>query len=203
MSRAILETARDVMREEGVAALSLSEVARRLQLTTAALYRYFPSKAAVFDAVYRVAVQVYGEMLAPVWALPPSWQQFEDWIAIHMRFAHDHPELFHLYFERPVPGFAPSEESLAQSRRMLTEARARFGDLIETGIIDPGLPLERALDLFIAMRHGLSAQHVANEPESPVGTGRFGSLIDDATAIFRRAWTPDGPATSDHQGEGA
>jgi hypothetical protein len=64
------------------------------------------------------------------------------------------------------------------------------------------MPLERAHDLFIAMRHGLSAQHVANEPKSPVGTGRFGSLIEDAAMIFRRAWTSDRPASDERPGEG-
>src|SRR5581483_5764495 len=57
MVAAILETARDVMRAEGVAALTLSEVARRLGVTSAALYRYFPGKAALYDALFRLGIR--------------------------------------------------------------------------------------------------------------------------------------------------
>jgi hypothetical protein len=38
--------------------------------------------------------------------------------------------------------------------------------------------------------HGLTALHMANEPELPVGSGRFGSLIPAALALFRAAWEP-------------
>ncbi len=47
MVAAILDAARAVMREEGVAALNLHEVARRVGLRTPSLYEYFPGKMAL------------------------------------------------------------------------------------------------------------------------------------------------------------
>ena len=48
----ILQIARDVMTEEGVNGLSLSEVARRLGVQPPSLYKYFPSLMAIFDALF-------------------------------------------------------------------------------------------------------------------------------------------------------
>ena len=36
--------------------------------------------------------------------------------------------------------------------------------------------------------NGLTALHMANEPDVPIGSGRFGSLIPAALALFRAAW---------------
>ena len=189
MIEAILAIARDLMRENGVAALSLSELARRLHVTTAALYRYFPSKFGLYDALFRVAMRVFREYITPVWEEhSPGWQQFEAWIEVRMRFAQEQPELFSLLFERPVPGFEPSVESMEESREFLDEARHAFAQLIEAGVIHPPGAPERAFDLFITMTHGLSAQHIANEPHLPIGSGRYGSLIPDALALFHAAW---------------
>jgi AcrR family transcriptional regulator len=191
MIEAILAIARDLMRENGVAALSLSELARRLQVTTAALYRYFPSKAGLYDALFRVGMDVFRTYITPVWEEhSPGWQQVEAWIEARMRFAQEQPELFSLVFERPVPGFEPSTESMAESRAFLDEARHFFSQLMEAGVIHPPGAPERAFDLFSAMTHGLSAQHIANEPHLPIGSGRYGSLIPDTLALFQAAWAP-------------
>lgn len=49
----ILDAARAVLLDKGIAGLTLAAVARELQLTKAALYYYFPSKEAlVFELVY-------------------------------------------------------------------------------------------------------------------------------------------------------
>jgi AcrR family transcriptional regulator len=186
---AILAIARDLMRENGVAALSLSELARQLQVTTAALYRYFPSKAGLYDALFRVGMDVFRAYITPVWEEhSPGWQQFEAWIDARMRFAQEQPELFSLVFERPVPGFEPSAESMEESRRFLDEGRSFFSQLIDAGVIQPPGAPDRAFDLFIAMTHGLSAQHIANEPQLPIGSGRYGSLVPDTLALFQAAW---------------
>jgi hypothetical protein len=51
------------------------------------------------------------------------------------------------------------------------------------------------------MMHGLTALRMANEPELPVGSGRFGSLIPAALALFRAAWEPEPSTTQDEQTE--
>lgn len=72
---------------------------------------------------------------------------------------------------------------------------------IERGSIALGITVPQARDLFLAMMHGLTALHMANEPELPVGSGRFGSLIPAALALFRAAWEPEPSQMQDEQTE--
>jgi hypothetical protein len=100
----------------------------------------------------------------------------------------ENPELYQILFERPVPGFEPSKESMAVSMASLTRGREEMAEIVAEMGIDPGVPIARAMDLTIALSHGLTAQHMANEPHLPVGEGRYGSLIPHAVAILKAAW---------------
>jgi len=91
-------------------------------------------------------------------------------------------------FERPVPGFVPSEESMAVSLNLLNESRQFTAQVFQELGIQTGLPVEQAEDLLIAITHGMAAQHLANEPHLPIGEGRYGGLIDAAVDLFRKAW---------------
>jgi hypothetical protein len=43
------------------------------------------------------------------------------------------------------------------------------------------------VDTVIAISHGLTAMHLANEPHLPIGQGRFGSLIPVVLSILEKA----------------
>jgi hypothetical protein len=51
------------------------------------------------------------------------------------------------------------------------------------------LPPEQTADLVIAITHGLTALHMANEPDLPLGQGRFGALIPAALSVLDKAWS--------------
>lgn len=191
MKAAILDAARAVMREEGVAALNLQEVARRLGMRAPSLYEYFPGKMAIYDALFYLGVKLYAQRLTKLAQQPASlWQHLRTALEDYLSFAQEYPELYQLIFERPVPGFVPSEESLRESRRSLAIGEEILQQDFEQAGMVLGIPLAQARDLVIAMMHGLTAQHMANEPELPVGTGRFGSLIPAAVALFQASWDP-------------
>lgn len=191
MTRAILDAARDIMREQGVAALNLNEVARRVGVKTPSLYEYFPSKAALYDALFRLGTECFAEHTERIMAKGGDpWQQIGAAIEAYMSFAQEYPELWHLVFERPVPGFVPSAESMEISRQTLGRAQGMMRDLIEAGAVRPRLSPEQATDFLDAVMHGLTAAHMANQPELPAGTGRFGGLIPAAVQFFQTAWAP-------------
>lgn len=191
MKAAILDAARAVMREEGVAALNLQEVARRLGMRAPSLYEYFSGKMAIYDALFSLGAKLYAQRLTRLAQQPASlWQHLHAALEGYMSFAQEYPELHQLVFERPVPGFVPSEESLRESRRSLAIGEEILQQDLEQAGMVLRIPLAQARDLVIAMMHGLTAQHMANEPELPVGAGRFGSLIPAAVALFHASWDP-------------
>ncbi len=191
MIAGILDAARGVMRRQGVSALNLNEVARQVGIRTQSLYEYFPNKAAIYDALFLMGVRLYREQVErAVQAHGPVADRIRAAFESYMRFAQENPDLYQLVFERPVPGFVPSDASMDESRQLLAMGAEAMAEIVTEGILAPGLPPPQAMDLLIAVMHGLTAQHMANEPHLPVGSGRFGSLVPAAVALFEAAWTP-------------
>ena len=175
----ILEAARAIMREEGVAALSMHELARRVEMRAPSLYNYFSSKMEIYDALFRLGITLWKETLAKVEAESNSIEvEIRNVITSYMTFALENPDLYQLCFERPVPGFVPSQESLDLSFGVLNAARQRLRQFKQE--LNTDLTVNQIVDLVIAISHGLTALHLANEPHLSVGKGRFGSLIPAA-----------------------
>lgn len=197
MTGAILVAAREVMRAEGVAALNMHEVARRVGLRTQSLYYYFPSKTALYDALFLLGTRMFRERQEQLLRQQSDpWEILRAAIETYMGFAQQHPELWQLVFDRPVPGFVPSEESMEESRRVLEMAVQVTKQAVESGEMTPGLTPAQATDFISAVMHGLTAAHMANEPQLPPGAGRFGGLIPAAVEFLRVAWAPGQHSTA-------
>ena len=183
----ILDAARAIMREEGVAALSMQELARRMDLRAPSLYNYFSSRMDVFDALFRLGFSLFGQHMTAAVLGAQTWQdEVRLSLEAYMGFAKQNPELYQLCFERPVPGFVPSAESLQVSFGILNESYQRTAARLPQ--LDTDLNPQQVGDLLIAITHGLTALHLANEPEMPLGAGRFGSLIPAVMSVLDAAW---------------
>jgi AcrR family transcriptional regulator len=190
----ILAAARQQMREEGAAALNLNQVARRVGVTTPALYKYFPSKFAVYDALFRLGTRMFREGVEALKLeeAPSARMALRAAFTLQLDFAVRNPDLHELVFQRPVPGFVPSDDGLREAAEVEDIGRRTVNRLIDRGLVDPKGSGERAFNLLIAVMGGLAAAHMANEPHLPVGQGRFGSLVPDAASLFELAWATDG-----------
>lgn len=188
MTQAILDTARTIMRENGVAALSMHELARRLEIRPPSLYNYFAGLMDIYDAVFRSGFILFGEHTSNYIQNAQTWQEeIRLSMEAYMSFALENPELYQLCFERPVPGFVPSEESLQISTGQLQDFYNRIAGL--QGGLKTDIPPEKVANLVIALAHGLTAMHMSNEPELPLGQGRFGALIPAAVSALEKAWS--------------
>jgi AcrR family transcriptional regulator len=180
------------MREQGVAALGLREVARRVRIQAPSLYAYFPSKMALYDALFVQAVRLHAAYQeASSTGCDTFWDQLTARSESYMRFAQENPELYQLAFERPVPGFVPSRESMEEAIKAPSAFEQFLAEAVDSGEIVLDMPVAHARDLIFGMVHGLTSQHMANEPDLPIGSGRFGSQIPAAIALFRAKWDPD------------
>jgi len=185
----VLNLARAMMRKEGVAALSFNAIARQLGMQPPSLYHYFDSKNAIYDELFRRGFQEFGrrmsEQLDQTGSLPEKLQSAME---TYLRFAQENPDLYQLMFQRPVPDFVPSTASMAVSLSVLGEAQTQFAATLRSEELDLQLPVGEALDLVIALQHGLTELHLANNPQLPVGQGRFGKLIPQAVQLLLAAW---------------
>ncbi|NUM46245.1 MAG: TetR/AcrR family transcriptional regulator [Anaerolineales bacterium] len=184
--QSILDTARAIMREEGVAALSLHELARRMDMRAPSLYNYFSSKRDLYDALFRLGFTMYdAHFQERLQASTGVQDELRIALESYMSFALANPELYQLCFERPVPGFIPSQESLDLSFGILHKSYARVAQFKQQ--LDTSLTAEQLTDMVIAVAHGLTALHLANEPHLPMGQGRFGALIPTLVAVFEKS----------------
>ncbi len=191
MTTAILDAARDIMREGGAGALNLNQLARRVNVTTPALYSYFPSKFAIYDALYQLGIQMVREQEEEIWRQTrPDWDRLRRWFDARVRFVIEHPELYRLMFHNPVPGFTPSDDAASEARKQLENARRGLKEVIAAGVIQPDIPVDRAVDLLLAIRHGIVAERIGKANVVPADSGRFEHLVEDAVAMLSLAWKP-------------
>ncbi|MDZ7844987.1 MAG: TetR/AcrR family transcriptional regulator [Anaerolineales bacterium] len=186
----ILHTARKIMREEGVGGLTIHELARRMGMQPPSLYNYFDGLMDIYDALFRLGFERWDAYVREYTAGAEGWRdQFRLAMEAYLTFAIQNPELYQLCFERPVPGFEPTPESLKVSTDNLQAWVARIAGFKDQ--LDTDLPAEQLTDLLISLSHGITALHMANQPGLPLGEGRFGSLIPAAVELIDQAWSQD------------
>ncbi len=191
--------ARAIMREEGAAALSMQELARRLDMRAPSLYNYFASKSEIYDALFRRGFMLFDAFIQDEVASAASWpEELRRYLEAYMVFANANPDLYQLCFERPIRGFVPSQASLDLSATIREHAYKTMERWQQH--LHADLSAQQMTDLVIAVMHGLTALHMANEPELPAGQGRFGSLISPVVALFENMWSrpssPEGEKSS-------
>lgn len=186
----IVQIARGMIQADGAASLSFNAIARQLEIKPPSLYTYFDSKHAIYDELFRRGWQLFLQQTEAY--IVQDGTVYEKLVRIfesYMRFAQENPDYYQIMFQRPVPNFVPSAESLAVSFTSLDRFTAFLHDILESEGINPGIPDEQARDIIIALNHGLTELHLANNPELPVGEGRYGGLIHQAVEVLLNAWS--------------
>jgi AcrR family transcriptional regulator len=90
----ILQAAEEVLRRYGPAKANVVDVARALNVSHGSVYRHFPSKAALREAV---AERFLDSMSAPLEGIDDPRQWFDTLIATKRKKALEDPELFATY----------------------------------------------------------------------------------------------------------
>lgn len=198
----VLETAAVIMAEQGVAGLSVGEVARRMGIRPPSLYGYFPSKHALYDALFaRGAQLVLDHVRARTAAtgtedrpldqvLLDAAEAFVGWSVANAAYSQ-------LLFWRPVPGFTPSEEAYAPAVEMVGLSRSWFADLQERGRLRATADLDEVQRDWTVLCSGVISQQLSNAPGETVADGRFVAALPALTSMFARHYGAHDPdATS-------
>src|SRR5450631_2425463 len=149
----ILQAAWELARTQGVGGLSLGDVARHVGIRPPSLYWYFPSKNAIYDAMFAQANrQLLERIAAREW--PEDLRELLRAVArFFVEFSTEDVARYQLMFQRTIPDFEPSPESYALAMQVVDQMRTRFA---AAGITDSA-----AFDLGTALVGGLAAQQTS------------------------------------------
>ncbi len=197
----VLDVAVEVMGEQGVAGLTLGEVARRMGIRPPSLYGYFDGKHALYDALFERGWQLLLETVQEAESRMDGTDPRRDFhmgMAVFVRWAVEHPAYSALMFWRPVPGFVPSDRAYAPAVAIDEGARAEVARLRDAGLLAADVDVDRAYRASTALVSGVISQQLSNAPDQSYEDGTWTAVLPDLLDMWLAQHRP--PSTA-HPGE--
>lgn len=187
----ILDLSVEVMTEQGVNGLTLAEVARRLGVQTPSLYKYFPSLAAIYDALFERGMHAHLEVqrAAMLGARRPGLPALIAGLEASGKWALENQALAQLMFWRPVPSFEPSAAAMAPSEEMVAMQKQAVADAVAAGQLGPAA-LQDCAEVASILIKGVMTQAMANEPQLAWGEGRFSPTFPRLMGLLPALYPP-------------
>lgn len=177
--REILATAWQMVRADGLNALSLRALAHAVDMEPQSLYTYFSSKRAVYDQLFADGNQQLLARLELIETSDDPYDMLRANARLFVTFAAEDQARYELLFMRTIPDFEPSDDSYAVAVAVFAKSRSILNSV--------GLRKDADFDLWTALVSGLAGQQLANEP----GGQRYLRLIDGAVEMFAQyVFTP-------------
>lgn len=189
----ILDVAVELMESDGVAALSLSAIARRLGMQPPSLYQYFPSRMAIYDALFKRGAELFRDTRREAEASATTEDQLELGlisVIAWSRWCMENQVLGQLLFWRTVPGFEPSPEAFAPAQDAIQDLREHLQKTVDAGLLHPDAASDEGIALYTSITSGVLSQQLANELDASFEEGRFTRLLPTVLEMFYQRYTP-------------
>ncbi|MGX1274760.1 TetR/AcrR family transcriptional regulator [Streptomyces phaeoluteigriseus] len=174
---ACLRAARELLEEDGSAALSLRAVARRAGVSATAPYRHYTDRD---DLVSAVAAEGYRELAQHLAAAHPAPSTPDDLAAVavvYVQFALEHPALFRVMFAEPCD--PTSEERVAATAVITQYVQSIVRDAF------PGADDAAALATAVwALVHGLAFLHLDGKLDTSTPEAVAAQVRASVNALF-------------------
>jgi AcrR family transcriptional regulator len=161
---AIVGAALELFAGRGLERTTTAEIARAAGISSGALFHYFPSKRAVFLAMFEADRDEWDEAFAAARAQPDPWAALMD-VVDRLAAEAGHPLMAGLLVEVLAQAHRDPEvaELVAQGdRRMLHGVAGLVDRLCEAGLADPGAPPATAARWVLTVTDGF---HTRGYPE--------------------------------------
>jgi len=175
--REIVQASWDVVREHGLAGLSMRDLGERVGMRAQSIYSYFASKHEIYDAMFLEGYQAFAAWMDA--AVDSDSDTDSDPIgtaraATHafVEFCTSDPVRYQLLFQRTIPDFTPSPDAYAVAVQTYEQMGQRLAGV---GVSD-----QAALDLWTAVLTGITDQQISNDP----GGTRWTRLVDRAVDML-------------------
>jgi AcrR family transcriptional regulator len=171
---------------DGLAAISLRDLADSVGLRQPSLYVYFDSKLALYDGLFADGYrQLLEDFDAHDYTGEPRGALVR-FLADQIAFASNDIVRHQMLFQRTIPGYEPSPESWALALEFYEKGSA--------AIKAAGIEEQADLDVFTAIVSGMSHQQVANDP----GGSRWVKHAERAVDMFLAATATPQPQRVAH-----
>lgn len=159
--------------------ITTAAIAQRMNVTQGALFRHFPSKDAIWEAVMAwVADRLLARIDDSARDIESPLVAMEAMFMSHVRFAAEHPGMPRMVFSELQRAEQTPAKRMVQS--LLQRYGTRLQSLIEKGKVDgelsSDLDTEAAATLFIGTIQGLVMQALV--------AGDVGRMLGDAPRVF-------------------
>lgn len=168
----ILAEAWKLGQRDGLAAVSLRDLAAAVGLRQPSLYVYFESKLDLYDAMFADGYRQLLEFVGSRRYGDEPRRALSRFVADCVQFSSDDLIRHQLLFQRTIPGFEPSPASF--------EVALEFYDLGRGMAAAAGIRTQADMDVFTALVSGLAHQQIANDP----GGRRWVRRADQVVEMF-------------------
>jgi AcrR family transcriptional regulator len=190
----VLDVAAQVMHEQGVAGLSIGEVARRMGIRPPSLYVYFDSKNALYDGLFargaELILAAMTESTANIVDDRGAEEILLDAARAFVGWAVENPAYTQLLFWRPVPGFTPSADAYAPAIRLVELSHQRLRAMQARGLLRADVPVEELQRDWTILTSGVISQQLSNAPEQSFDEGRYTAALPGLVAMVVHRYAP-------------
>ena len=103
----IMETARELMCEDGFASLSMRKLASRVGMTAPNIYNYFTSKDELYLAIQTTGFQMLYDRFAEIYGSDAGpTEKLKGLMRAYIQFGFDFPDFYEIMFSRNTPKYA-------------------------------------------------------------------------------------------------
>jgi AcrR family transcriptional regulator len=183
----LLEHGRAVYLEEGAANFSLREVARRVGVSAAAVYRHFESKEALLGAVCEEGFRIFSSYLMRALNEKTPRERMRASGVCYARFALENPHDYRVIFMTNAKHLAKAPPRGSQPTFQFLVDRVR--ECIDDGTIAEGDPREIAANIW-AHVHGLSSLRLSGHLQEAGDDKEFIAFFKASTDRLLRGYAP-------------
>jgi AcrR family transcriptional regulator len=149
----IKRTALRLMRDHSSTEVRFTDIARAMEMTPPALYRYFGDRDELLSALIADSYDALGRFVAEARDAVPAEDLAGRWIAVsqaYRQWARREPQRFALILGLPLPGYAAPEDgpTTEAARRAMSQLSSLFVEALVRERLDP--PLIREVHPAIA-----------------------------------------------------
>jgi AcrR family transcriptional regulator len=155
----ILDAARELFAERGYEAVTMREIAKRIEYSATALYKHFVDKEALVRELCRHDFDALAGRFLEVASSGDAVDRFVRAGLVYLDFAWRYPQHYRLMFMGGLPPVAPNDSERADpTHNAYVFFRELTGDLIRSGIVRPELEdPDLVAQMTWAVVHGAAA----------------------------------------------